>query len=44
MKAIDNKELVTAMEELEKERGIEKAYLLQSIEDALRKILILRKM
>ena len=24
MKAIDNKELVTAMEELEKERGIEK--------------------
>lgn len=35
MKAIDNKELVTAMEELEKERGIEKAYLLQSIEDAL---------
>ena len=35
MKAIDNKELVIAMEELEKERGIEKAYLLQSIEDAL---------
>ena len=35
MKAIDNKELVTAMEELEKERGIEKEYLLQSIEDAL---------
>lgn len=35
MKTIDNKELVMAMEELEKERGIEKAYLLQSIEDAL---------
>ena len=35
MKTIDNKELVLAMEELEKERGIEKAYLLQSIEDAL---------
>ena len=35
MKAIDNKELVIAMEELEKERGIEKTYLLQSIEDAL---------
>ena len=35
MKAIDNKELVVAMEELEKERGIEKAYLLKSIEDAL---------
>lgn len=35
MKAIDNKELVMAMEELEKERGIEKSYLLQSIEDAL---------
>ena len=35
MKAIDNKEFVIAMEELEKERGIEKRYLLQSIEDAL---------
>lgn len=35
MKTIDNKELVAAMEELEKERGIEKKYLLQSIEDAL---------
>ena len=35
MKAIDNKELVNAMEELEKERGIEKSYLLKSIEDAL---------
>lgn len=35
MKTIDNKELVMAMEELEKERGIEKEYLLQSIEDAL---------
>lgn len=35
MKTIDNKELIMAMEELEKERGIEKKYLLQSIEDAL---------
>ena len=35
MKAIDNKELIIAMEELAKERGIEKEYLLQSIEDAL---------
>ena len=35
IKTIDNKELVMAMEELEKERGIEKAYLLKSIEDAL---------
>ena len=35
MKAIDSKELITAMDELEKERGIDKKYLLQSIEDAL---------
>lgn len=35
MKTIDNKELVIAMEELEKERGIDKDFLLQSIEDAL---------
>ncbi len=35
MKTIDNKELVMALEELEKERGIDKNYLLQSIEDAL---------
>ena len=35
MKTIDNKELITALEELEKERGIEKEYLLKSIEDAL---------
>ena len=35
MKTIDNKELVKALDELEKERGIEKSFLLQSIEDAL---------
>lgn len=35
MKAIDNKELVLALEELEKEKGIEKAYLIESIETAL---------
>ena len=35
MKAIDNKELIMALEELEKEKGIEKAYLLESIETAL---------
>ena len=35
MKAIDVKELVIAMEELEKERGIDKDYLLESIETAL---------
>ena len=33
--AIDNKELVIAMEELEKEKGIKKEYLLESIETAL---------
>lgn len=35
MKAIDNKELILALEELEKEKGIEKAYLLEAIETAL---------
>lgn len=35
MKAIDNKELITAMDELEKERGIKKEYLLESLESAL---------
>ena len=35
MKAIDNKELILALEELEKEKGIDKAYLLESIETAL---------
>lgn len=35
MKAIDNKELILALEELEKEKGIEKAYVLESIEAAL---------
>ena len=33
--AIDNKELVIALEELEKEKGIKKDYLLESIETAL---------
>ncbi len=33
--AIDNKELILALEELEKERGIKKDYLLESIETAL---------
>lgn len=32
---IDYKELITAMEELEKEKGINKAYLLESLENAL---------
>ena len=35
MKAIDNKELVLALEELEKEKGIKKEYVLESIETAL---------
>ena len=34
-KAIDNKELILAMEELEKEKGIKKEYLLESVETAL---------
>lgn len=33
--AIDNKELIIAIEELEKEKGIKKEYLLESIETAL---------
>ena len=33
--AIDSKELIIAMEELEKEKGIKKEYLLESIETAL---------
>ncbi len=33
--AIDNKELVIALEELEKEKGIKKSYLIESIETAL---------
>ena len=33
--AIDNKELVLALEELEKEKGIKKDYLIESIETAL---------
>ena len=33
--AIDSKELIIAMEELEKEKGIQKDYLLESIETAL---------
>ena len=35
MKPIDNKELILALEELEKEKGIKKDYLLESIETAL---------
>ena len=35
MKAIDNKELIKALEDLEKEKGIKKDYLLESIETAL---------
>ena len=35
MKAIDNKELILSLEELEKERGIKKEYLLEAIETAL---------
>ena len=35
MKSIESKELIMAMEELEKERGINKEYLLESLETAL---------
>ena len=35
MKSIETKELINAIEELEKERGINKDYLLESIETAL---------
>lgn len=35
MKSIESKELITAMEELEKERRIKKEYLLESLETAL---------
>ncbi|MBO5479406.1 MAG: transcription termination/antitermination protein NusA [Clostridia bacterium] len=35
MKAIDNKELILALEELESEKGIKKAYLIDAIEQAL---------
>lgn len=35
MKAIDNKELVLALEELENEKGIKKEYLIEAIETAL---------
>ena len=35
MKAIDNKELIIALEELEKEKGIKKEYLLEAIDTAL---------
>ena len=34
MKAIDNKELILALEELEKEKGIKKEELLESIRTA----------
>ena len=33
--AIDNKELILALEELEKEKGMKKEYLLEAIETAL---------
>ena len=36
-KAIDNKELILALEELEKEKGIKKEYLLESIETAYKR-------
>ena len=35
MKSIESKELITAIEELEEERGISKGYLLESLETAL---------
>ncbi len=35
MKAIDNKELIIALEELEKEKGIKKEYLMEAIDTAL---------
>ncbi len=35
MKAIDNKELILALEELEKEKGIKKSYVIEAIEQAL---------
>ena len=35
MKSIEVKELISAMEELEHERGINKEYLLESLETAL---------
>jgi N utilization substance protein A len=35
MRAIDVKELISAMEELEKERGIDKDYLVESLQTAL---------
>ena len=35
MEAINNKELILALEELEKEKGIKKEYVLESIESAL---------
>ena len=34
MKAIDNKELVLALEELENEKGKKKSYLIEAIEQA----------
>ncbi len=35
MKQVDVKELIAAMDELEKERGIKKEYLIESLEAAL---------
>ena len=35
MKTVDYKELITAMEDLEKEKGLKKEYLIESLETAL---------
>ena len=35
MKTVDYKELIMAMEDLEKEKGIKKEYLIESLETAL---------
>ena len=43
MKAIDNKELILALEELEKEKGIKKEYVLESIEANITNIGLLAK-
>ncbi len=48
MKAIDNKELILSLEELEKEKGIKKSYVIEAIETALvtaykKKLRLIRK-
>ena len=35
MKTVDYKELITAMEDLEKEKGLKKEYLIESLENQL---------